>query len=176
MNEELAWKKLAEEEIVVGYRTIIRRKFELSPALTDDFDIIKGEQIVCVLPITPEGNVVMVKQFRPGPEAVFIDLPGGGVEAGEDPFEAMARELLEETGYSGKLEYVCKSVPSSYSTAVWHNFVATNCKQIQDAKADPHEPLIPLEMTLPDFKQHLKSGKITAVATAYLGLEYLKLL
>lgn len=56
---------------------------------------------VTVAVITPEKEVLMVKQFRyPYGEAV-LELPAGKLEPGEDPFEAMKREQLEETGTTG---------------------------------------------------------------------------
>jgi ADP-ribose pyrophosphatase len=51
-----------------------------------------------------EGKVVFVKQYREGIQAISYELPGGGVEQGEDFETAARRELLEETGLKcGKL-------------------------------------------------------------------------
>jgi len=54
---------------------------------------------VNIVPITPDGDVVMVKQFRHGLDDFTVEVPGGMVDPGETPMEAAGRELLEETGY-----------------------------------------------------------------------------
>lgn len=56
---------------------------------------------VNVLPITADGQALLVRQHRWGIEASSLEVPGGAVDPGEDPGVAAARELREETGYGG---------------------------------------------------------------------------
>ena len=56
---------------------------------------------VNVVAHTPDGQIVLVKQFRFGSNAMSLEIPGGVIEAGEDPVAAGIRELSEETGYGG---------------------------------------------------------------------------
>jgi 8-oxo-dGTP pyrophosphatase MutT (NUDIX family) len=57
---------------------------------------------VNIVALTPEGEVVLVRQFRFGIETLSLEVPGGVIEAGEDPVAAGLRELREETGYVGE--------------------------------------------------------------------------
>jgi 8-oxo-dGTP pyrophosphatase MutT (NUDIX family) len=56
---------------------------------------------VNVIAVTPDQRLVLVRQFRYGIDAFSLEIPGGVMDAGEDPVEAGLRELREETGYSG---------------------------------------------------------------------------
>ena len=53
---------------------------------------------VCVLPLHADGTVSVVRQFRYPYAEVVTELPAGKLEPGEDPFDAVRRELSEETG------------------------------------------------------------------------------
>jgi ADP-ribose pyrophosphatase len=55
---------------------------------------------VVVVPLLPNGNVILEKQFRYALNSVFIELPAGKIDAGEAILVTGQRELLEETGYS----------------------------------------------------------------------------
>ena len=68
---------------------------------THDFFIAYLTDGVHVIAVTPENEVVMVRQFRVGLHRDSLETPGGLIELGEGPCIAGARELLEETGYAG---------------------------------------------------------------------------
>lgn len=57
---------------------------------------------VNVIALTPDRNIVLVKQFRYGSGQVETEIPGGVLNVGEAPVDGGLRELLEETGYAGK--------------------------------------------------------------------------
>jgi ADP-ribose pyrophosphatase len=66
-----------------------------------EFVVIHPPDWVNVVAVTPDGRIVLVRQFRFGANALSLEVPGGAVEKGEDPVAAGLRELSEETGYGG---------------------------------------------------------------------------
>ena len=70
-------------------------------------EIVRHPGAVCVIPVTPEGEVIMVKQYRYAFEQIMLEIPAGKLEPGEDPLEAVKRELEEESGVvAGNIEYM----------------------------------------------------------------------
>jgi ADP-ribose pyrophosphatase len=80
--------------------------------------------------LTPENNVILVRQFRPGPNRVLDEMPGGYVDSGESPAEAARRELLEETGYEGDVEILASTWLSASATTQKFVAIARNCRRI----------------------------------------------
>jgi ADP-ribose pyrophosphatase len=66
-----------------------------------EFVIIHAPDWVNVVAVTVDARIVLVRQFRFGTHALSLEVPGGVIEAGEDPVAAGIRELSEETGYGG---------------------------------------------------------------------------
>jgi len=65
-----------------------------------EFYSLKARDYVCIVAMTAEDEIVLVKQFRPAVEDYTLELPSGYVEKGEGPVQAAIRELSEETGYA----------------------------------------------------------------------------
>ena len=65
-------------------------------------EVVRHPGAVCVLPLTDDGEVIFVNQFRYALNKVTLEVPAGKLEKGEDPFEAAKRELSEETGFTAK--------------------------------------------------------------------------
>ncbi|MDR3090332.1 MAG: NUDIX hydrolase [Desulfobulbaceae bacterium] len=57
---------------------------------------------VNVVALTPDGKIILIRQWRYGSGAEEIEIPGGTIDAGEEPIAAGCRELREETGYVGR--------------------------------------------------------------------------
>lgn len=66
-----------------------------------EFVVINSPDWVNVVALTPDERLVMVRQFRYGIDEFSYEIPGGVMDAGEDPITAGLRELREETGYAG---------------------------------------------------------------------------
>ncbi len=82
---------------------------------------------VCIVPLTDQGEILMVKQFRYPFQTVLTELPAGKLEFGEDHREAGLRELKEETGAEcEKFEYLGVCYPSvAYLSEKIHMYLAT---------------------------------------------------
>ncbi|MEI7741991.1 MAG: NUDIX hydrolase [bacterium] len=173
MNE---WKKIKEEPFRAGFRKMIKKFFILPNGQEKDFDIKQEGPAVCVLALTKNGNVILAKQYRPGPEKKLLEMPGGGVEKDENPLEAAKRELLEETGYAGEMQLVGECLDCAYSTMKRYCYVAKNCVRVQDPCLDENEFVEIVQMPLPEFRNLLRSGQMTDVEVGYLALDYLGLL
>jgi ADP-ribose pyrophosphatase len=169
-----AWYKQSESKYAAGYRRMLKKTFLLPDGTVADYDIKDEGRPVCVLALTPNLEVILAKQFRPGPEQVLLELPGGWVEDDEHPDQIIHQELLEETGYEGDFQFVGTNYHCAYSNAVRHNYIATNCQRVQ-APA-PGEFIEAVTMPLQEFRVYLRSGRLTNVDCAYMGLEFLALL
>ncbi len=90
-------------------------------------DIVRNPGASVVIPITDDGQIVLVEQFRKPNEKVFIELPAGKLDKGEDPEHCAARELKEETGYSAKsLKKILTLHPApAFADEILHVYLAT---------------------------------------------------
>jgi len=88
---------------------------------------------------------------------------------------AATRELMEETDYKGKIQSVARCYGDAYSSMNRYCFVATDCEKAGKAKLEENEFAELVFLDLNEFRDLLRSGKMTDVEVGYLGLDYLKL-
>jgi ADP-ribose pyrophosphatase len=171
------WQKLSSEQVFQKYATKIEKIiYKLPNGKESDFYIQNASDVVCVLALTSDNKVILAKQYRPGPDEILSELPGGSIDPGEEPIEAIERELMEETGYRGKIQFVTTCFDDSNSTRKRYCFVATECEKIAEPQTGESE-FVELELAqLSDFKKLLRSGQMTDVEVGYLGLDFLNLL
>ncbi len=83
----------------------VRQDVNRSPATgqAHDFYVIEAPDWVNVVPVTPDGQIVAVRQYRHGTGTVTLEIPGGMMDPDDpDPLAAGAREMREETGYAAE--------------------------------------------------------------------------
>ena len=66
------------------------------------FYLLEARDWVNIIPITEDGQVVCIRQWRPGTNRVELEIPGGVIDEGESPADAASREMQEETGYTSR--------------------------------------------------------------------------
>jgi len=157
-------------------RGMERVVFRLPDGSEREFYIKKEGDPICALAITSEKEVILAKQFRPGPKKVLLELPGGCIEKEESPEHAMERELLEETGYKGNITLITRAYEDGYSPRRRYCFVATECEKVAEQNLDDGEDIEVALLSLDEFRNLLRSGEMTDVEVGYLGLDYLGLL
>jgi ADP-ribose pyrophosphatase len=171
-----AWRKLGERLVFDGHRRIVRKRFALPDAAEVDYDVKVEPNTAAVVALTPERQVVLVREYRPGPEELVLELPGGAVDPDEAPLMAARRELLEETGYEGAVREVGQILDCAYSTRVRFAFLATDCRRVAEARPQAGEHLEVVLVSLADFVGHVRSGRLTDAAVAYRALDELNAL
>jgi ADP-ribose pyrophosphatase len=169
-----AWDLIEEQPGSCGYLPIRTRRYQLPDGTRADWDIFGAPRTVAVLALTDAGEVVLARQFRPGPGKVLDELPGGYVDEGEDILEAAARELLEETGFGGELELAGTSWLAAASQTQRHVVVARSARQICLPANQVGEFCDVLLIPLTRFRDHLRSGQLTDVDLGYLALDHLR--
>jgi ADP-ribose pyrophosphatase len=117
---------------------------------------------VVVVPILPNGNVILERQFRYPLHQVFVELPAGKIDMGEDVLVTGQRELLEETGYSAsewvKLGYQHPCI--GYSNEVIHMYLARGLSAGAHQR-DADESMEVFELPFADCMKMIQAGEIT---------------
>lgn len=142
----------------------VNESVAISPVTKEEhsFYFIETADWVNVVPITANNELVCIRQFRHGSEKITLEIPGGLVDAGEQPAVAAARECLEETGYeTAEMESlgVLNPNPAIFKNKL-HTYIAKNVclvAEINNIETEHTEvQLIPME----DVANLLVSGEI----------------
>jgi ADP-ribose pyrophosphatase len=163
----------SEEIVKVGNVTISKRLVSDQNGVERTVHVDLKSAVAVIFALTPENQVVCVRQFRFGPNRVMTELPGGKVDDGEDGLIAAKRELLEETGFSGDFEFVASSFASPNSTSIRHTFVCKNAVKIQEPTPTIYESIDIELMDLKEFRAKLKLGELFPTESCYLALDWL---
>jgi ADP-ribose pyrophosphatase len=159
-----------------GFVRVVQRTLRLPDGREAVWDMLDTPASVAVLPLTPEGDVVCVRQFRPGPDRVVLSLPGGIVDDGEDVSAAAERELREETGYAAETVELIGSTMPNNGTHPRYAAVAHGCVLAHAQELDDLEDCEPVVLSLDELRSELRSGRMAATEQTYLALDHLHLL
>ena len=167
------WKLLNETAArgPAGFMKLLGRTYQLPNGNISKWDIHNGGPTIAVVALTVENTVLLARQFRPGPNKVLDEIPGGYIDKGETPLQAAARELLEETGYEGELELMGAAWLASTSTTKRHIAIARNCVKVTEIQGDGLEDIELVEKSLDEFVMQVRSGELTDTDLAYMALD-----
>ena len=163
MDENLIEKKISSEDIFDGVLLHVKRDMvELPNGHKSTREWIKHPGASAVVPILPNGNIILVKQFRYPVNKVTIEIPAGKLDSeGEDPLICAERELSEETGFTaGKIRKLTSIATTVGFSNEWiHLYVAEDLKPGKQ-HTDEDEFINCLKVPIKDALQMIDEGKI----------------
>ena len=117
---------------------------------------------VNVVAVTPDSQIVLIRQFRYGSNRVEIEIPGGMVDPGEGPVTAGCRELLEETGYAGiNARIIGRVCPNP---AIQRNHCYTvlieQARKVEEPRLDEMEDIETSTVKVETVRGYMTSGQI----------------
>jgi ADP-ribose pyrophosphatase len=131
-----------------------------------DFEVVRHPGAAAILPVTPDGDVLLVRQFRPAIRGPLEEIPAGVLDMdGEDPLGCAARELFEETGYRHRsLEFLGGIYTSAgFADEYIHLFEArTGDRQ----EGSPEEGIEVLRRPLDEMVSAARAGRVRDAKTA----------
>lgn len=143
-----------------------------------NFYVLHSKNWCNIIPVTEEGKIVLIKQYRIGIAEHTIEIPGGVVEEGDSSYlETALREMTEETGYTQVAGGKCVDLGWSYpNPAIQNNrcssFIVGPVKKTRQQNVDPGEMIETFEVTIEEMASLLADGKIkhALIAQAFLFL------
>lgn len=156
--ERIDRKLVGSGSLVDYYHDSIR----IPDGSVETWDFIDHKGAAAVLPVLPDGRIVMVNQYRAALDSFSLEIPAGGYQfRGEPEMEAAARELKEETGYTaGKMEKIL----DIRTTVAFCNeriaiFLATDLEE-GEQDLDPDEYLSVEVYSLPELVKMISEFRI----------------
>jgi len=127
-----------------------------------DFFVVEASPWVNIIPITPQKEVVLIRQYRHGVRSVTLEIPGGLVENSDSPEEAARRELREETGYADRVLAPLGAVyPNpAIQNNLCHTFLAQDVYPVGALQQDEEEDIEVILKPLSEIPRLIRDGEI----------------
>ncbi len=163
MDEELIETKVKSETIYDGVLLHVRRDTVKLPNGNEaKREWIKHPGASSVIPIFPDGQIILVKQYRYPIEKITLEVPAGKLDSpDEDPLECAIRELSEETGYTSGNIYKLTTIATTvgFSNEMIHLYAA---EDLQEGKqhTDEDEFINVIKVPLSEAMRMVEDGRI----------------
>lgn len=159
------WKTLESKSIMrAGLLSLREDRCELPDGRVHPrYFTLEFPDWVNVVPITQEGRMVLVDQYRHSAGEAHLEIPGGSVEPGEEPMRAALRELMEETGFVPENLVLAgrhRPNPAMQNNSMW-TYVAFGCRRQGEPTPDPFEDLRVHQLAVPEVYDRLRAGEIS---------------
>jgi ADP-ribose pyrophosphatase len=151
-------------------------RFRAGDPTAHEFFLIRIPDFVHVIPVTTDGNLVMVRQFRHGLEAPTLEFPGGLLDATDAcPASAARREMKEETGYDAP---ILRPLPilnpnPALLTNRAHFFVAEQAVKAFETALEATEDVAVVLMPLAEAREKARAGTLGLTNAAHLAALFL---
>jgi ADP-ribose pyrophosphatase len=144
-----------------------------------DWSCIRHPGGALAVPVTTDGKLVLVKQYRFALQSRLLEFPAGTVEAHEDPAQTIRREIEEETGYRAHRWTTLGQFPlcPGYSDELIYAYLAQDLERLAAPPAqDEDEDIETVLMTPQDFETAIHQGEpidAKSIASYFLARPYL---
>ena len=171
MDEELRERLISSRTVFEGDLIAVRvDEIELANGSRATREIVPHPGAAAVVPLLPEGRVLMIRQYRHAAGKVLWELPAGLLEEGEDPEDAARRELAEEVGYKAEelTPLFSTYLSPGFSCEVLHLFLARGLCMVK-ARAESDENIRAISLPLSEAVGMVERGEVQNAA-AICGL------
>jgi ADP-ribose pyrophosphatase len=143
-----------------------------------EFQVLKSPDWVAVIPVTPNNELVMVRQYRHGTEELSLEPPGGLVKDGQGPEQSAMEELEEETGYRAQAFHLLgwmHPMPAILTNR-FYVYLAKNVTPTGVRNPEETEEIETILVPVSQLNEYIRTGKITCsvmIAALHLYLNRL---
>ncbi len=179
----MTWKVLSTKKLFSsGLFTLKSEKCELPDGrVMPRYYVMDFPDWVNILPITKDGEAILVKQYRHASKKEHLEVPGGSMDPSlqESFLEGARREMLEETGFNSKnIVSIGSHFPNpALQSNRMHTFIAFDSEKVQEQNLDEFEDLSLYFCSLDKLKEHLLNGDVDhsiMIASISKALHYLE--
>ena len=159
------WRPISSQDISPSpWFPLEKRAYELPGGkIVDDFYVTPLADVLLVIPITKEGKVVLVKQYKPGVDEITLEFPAGRKEPHhQNILETAIEELAEETGiHATNLEYF--ATIAGFTTKASERvycYLAKDIEISQEQKLDENEAIEVVEYSPAELDALIYQGEV----------------